>query len=191
MRGELSSPSWAQRDRRVPPCSSRCHPPCRVVQRHGCLVRHVINTSESVASVDSGTGAYAVRERTAVPPQCPFPRSERGRGPLERRAQRCEDKGKPRRGDHLPGGGRSGLGDPDVPRRVPRWRCCPLSACHRTSVHRVTASPRRTGDTLPLECKVDARWTAAVCAWMPTALRGRRVVVRHACVFTLRAVLSD
>jgi hypothetical protein len=83
------------------------------------------------------------------------------------------------------------MGDSDVPRRVPRWRCYPLSVCHRTSVHRVTASPRRMGDTLPLECKSDARWTPAVCAWVPMALRGRCVVGRHAYVFILRDVLSE
>ncbi len=67
------------------------------------------------------------------------------------------------------------MGDPDVPRRAPRWRCCPLSACYRTSVHRVTTSLRRTEDALTMECKFDATWTEAVCSWIPTAPGGQRV----------------
>src|SRR5712692_4117705 len=72
LRGEVSHPHGSREafsSRRVPLAVTQ---PCSVVQSHGCLVRHVINTSESVASVDSGTGAYAVRERTGAPPQRPF-----------------------------------------------------------------------------------------------------------------------
>src|SRR5712692_7350585 len=72
LRGEISHPHGSREavsSRRVPLAVTQ---PCSVVQSHGCLVRHVINTSESVASVDSGTGAYAVRERTGAPPQRPF-----------------------------------------------------------------------------------------------------------------------
>src|SRR6266849_4475955 len=63
---------------------------------------------------------------------------------------------------------------------------------HLASVRTSTASLRRMGDVLHLECKFDATWTGGVWSCRPPALaRGRRVVARRACAFILRVLLSE